>query len=296
LLPRLGEVAALGTALSWSFGSIFFTIASQEIGAFTVNRLRLTLALFLIMITHLLFFGRLFPPGTSLNWFWLGLSGFIGFTIGDTFLFQSFVLLRPRSTMLLMSLVPVFGAIIAWLFLKETISGLKILAGLITISGIIWAIWDKRKEDEKGSDYQLGIIFGLGAAFCQAFGLFASKKGLGNNFPALSGNLIRVLTGTITIWLLPFFWRNLRKTLMRLKEKRVGLAILGGAFFGPFLGVGLSLVAIQNTAIGIAATLMALPPVILIPLSHWIFKERITISAILGTLVAMTGVSLIFLL
>ena len=69
-----------------------------------------------------------------------------------------------------------------------------------------------------------------------------------------------------------------------------------GAFMGPFLGVWLSLVAVQNAYVGIASTLMALPPVFLIPLSRWVFKEQITTGTILGTILAVTGAALIFLL
>ncbi|MEO0098967.1 MAG: DMT family transporter [candidate division WOR-3 bacterium] len=294
MLSHLGEIAALGTAFSWSFGSIFFTFASRQIGAFMVNRLRLTIAFSFIIITHYLIFGRLSPLASSFSWFWLGLSGLIGFTIGDTLLFRAFVLLGPRLTMLVMSLVPVFGSILARIFLNETLSQAKILAILITLFGITWAIG--KRNGGRPTNYRFGIISALGAAFCQALGLFASKKGLGNNLSPISGNLIRVLVGTTTLWLFPLFWRNLGKTFKKLQDRNIFLPLLGGAIFGPFLGVGLSLIAIQRTKIGIASTLMALPPVILIPLSRWIFKERISLSAIFGTIIAFLGVALIFLL
>lgn len=70
----------------------------------------------------------------------------------------------------------------------------------------------------------------------------------------------------------------------------------GGAVLGPFLGVWLSLVAVKYAYVGIASTLMSLPPIILIPVSHWVFKEKITFGAILGTVIAVAGVAMIFLL
>jgi drug/metabolite transporter (DMT)-like permease len=71
--------------------------------------------------------------------------------------------------------------------------------------------------------------------------------------------------------------------------------MVGGAFVGPFLGIWLSLIAIQLTRLGIAATLMALPPVLLIPIEYFVYKKPISLRGMVGTAVAIAGVALIFL-
>ncbi|UCG92875.1 MAG: DMT family transporter [candidate division WOR-3 bacterium] len=292
-----GEIAALGTALCWSFGSTFFTISSRRLGHHVVNRVRLALALLLLMIAHFVLYGRFVPAHTTTyHWFWFGLSGIIGFAIGDTLLFKAFVLLGARLSMLLMSLVPVFGAIIAWLFLHEILDVTKILAIIITIAGISWVVTERRNAKYKKGHYLEGIICGMGGALGQAVGLILSKKGLENDFSALSGNIIRVFAATLILWLIIICRGKIRTTFKQLEDRKGTLAMCGGAVFGPFLGVWLSLVAVQYTFVGIASTLMALPPIFLIPLSHWIFKEKISLGAILGTIVAVIGVTLIFLL
>lgn len=297
MINNIGEIAALGTAFCWSFGSIFFTIAGRQVGANVVNRIRLVVALFLLMLTHLITFGKLLPfDATGSHWLWFGLSGIVGFTIGDTLLFNGFVLIGPRLSMLMMSLAPVFGTIIAWFLLSEILSLERILAIIITLGGISWVILEKKNNGDRKSHYLKGVLYGLGGAFCHALGLFLSKKGLTDNFSALSGNLIRILIATTTIWIFPFFQGEIIETIRKLNNKKARITILGGAFFGPFLGVWLSLIAIQNTYIGIASTLMALPPIILLPLSYWVFKEKITLRAILGTIIAISGVALIFLI
>jgi drug/metabolite transporter (DMT)-like permease len=68
-----------------------------------------------------------------------------------------------------------------------------------------------------------------------------------------------------------------------------------GAFMGPFLGVWLSLFAIQHAEVGVVSTLMALPPVLLLPVSFVLFKERFGWQAVAGTLLAMSGIALLFL-
>jgi len=296
----IGEIAALGTAFCWSIGSIFFTISSRKIGHNTVNRLRLIAGLILLMIAHFVLTGTLWPQQiTYEHWLWFGLSGIIGFVIGDTLLFRSFVIVGPRLAMIMMALVPVFSTLIAWLFLNEVLILPDIVAIFITLGGISWVILSrqKRKPAEKIKDlYAAGLLCGIGGALGQAIGLVFSKKGLMTGFPPLAGNILRICVASLVIWAIAATSSKLAPTIGSIKNKRAFLAMCGGAFLGPFLGVWLSLIAVDNAYVGIASTLMALPPVFLIPLSHWVFKERITLGSILGTIVTMIGVTLIFLL
>jgi drug/metabolite transporter (DMT)-like permease len=291
----LGETAALGTALCWSFGSIMFTISSRRIGHIVVNRLRLTMSLVLLVVTHLIVFGSLLPAHTtSYHLFWFALSGVIGFAIGDTLLFRSFVLVGPRIAMLMMCLVPVFGTLIAWLFLDQILDTTHIAAIVITLIGISWVVLGRKTDAHERGHYFLGIMCGVGGALGQALGLVLSKKGLDTGYSALAGNIIRISAAAIVMWLLSFLQGSAKPTVQALRDTKAAVTTFGGAFFGPYLGVWLSLVAVQYTYIGIAATLMALPPIFLIPLTRLIFKEKITLGAILGTIVAIGGVALLF--
>lgn len=293
----IGQIAALGTALCWSFGSMFFTISSHRLGYNVVNRVRLVVALALLILAHLVSTGTIVPMDASgYHWFWFGLSGIIGFALGDMLLFKAFVMLGARLSMLLMALVPVFGTTIAWLFLGESLDITEILAISTVILGIVWVISEKRGNGRNRDHYAVGILCGIGGAMGQTFGLILSKKGLANGYSALSGNIIRVFVATCILWLITLARGRVTGTIKQLQDRRGSIALMAGAFCGPFLGVWLSLVAVQNTYIGIASTLMALPPIFLIPLSRWFFGERISIGAIIGTIVAVAGVALIFIL
>jgi len=126
--------------------------------------------------------------------------------------------------------------------------------------------------------------------------LILAKRGLGGDFPALSGNLIRMLTAAAALWGLTLLQGQARATVQRLtKERSALLPIVGGSFMGPFLGVWLSLASIQLSQIGVASTLMALPPVFLLPVARFYFHEHIGWRAVAGTLVAVAGVVLLFL-
>lgn len=296
----VGEIAALGTACCWSVGSIFFTISSRKIGHNTVNRLRLVVGLVLLMAAHYALTGRVFPGSlTNEHWLWFGLSGIIGFAIGDTLLFRAFVLVGPRISMLMMALVPVFSTLIAWLFLNELLAFTDIVAIAVTIAGICWVVLSRPRTPRphrQKDHYVLGLLCAIGGALGQAVGLILSKKGLLTGLMPLSGNILRISTAILVIWCITILTRSVPHTMESLKNHKAIYAMCGGAFLGPFLGVWLSLIAVDHAYVGIASTLMALPPVFLIPLSRWIFKEKITVGSVLGTVVAMVGVALIFLI
>ncbi len=298
----LGELAALATSLCFSFTSTFFTLAGRQVGSLVVNRLRLVVAVGLLVGVHWALLGSPLPVGAGGDrWFWLGVSGVIGLVLGDAFLFQAFVWIGPRLSMLLMSLAPVIAALLAWAFLAETLSPGQVLGVGLTVGGIGWVALVRDQVRESGPagrrDYMRGLLFGLGGATGQALGLVTARLGLGGDFSPLSGNLIRMLAALITLWAVTLLARQGRSTLDRLRaQPRAVWLILAGAFSGPFLGVTFSLLAIQRTQIGVASTLMALPPVFLLPVGALVFQERIGWRAVLGTLAALAGVALLFLL
>lgn len=299
MTPFLGEFAALGTSLCWSATATFFTLAGQKVGSMVVNRTRLLLAILFLLITHRLLQGTLLPLTAGWDrWAWLALSGVIGLVVADGFLFQAYVSIGPRLGSLLMSLSPVVSAVLAWLVLGEHLSLGQVAGIALAIGGVMWVVLDHSSPVRTSPDrrrYLWGVLFGLGAATGQAIGLIMAKKGLSSDFPALSGNVIRMLSAGATLWAITFFQGQAGETIQRLlQERRAILNIVGGAFFGPFLGVWLSLVSIQLTHIGVASTLMALPPIFLLPISYFVFKERLGWAAIAGTVVAMIGVVILF--
>jgi drug/metabolite transporter (DMT)-like permease len=294
----LGEIAALGTAVCWTFTSIFFTLSGRRVGSIIVNQARLLLAVVFLTVTHLLVLGVLLPDQPGLyRWFWLGLSGIIGLVLGDGFLFRAFVLIGPRRSMLLMALVPIISILMAWFFLGETLSATQIVAIGLTVGGIAWVVSEGETNGVQVDRrrYWLGILAGLAGALGQALGLVASKKGMVGDFSPLSATLMRMMVAAVVIWGFSLLRGRAGQSLRALTDRRASLAILGGAVAGPFLGVWLSLIAVSLTEVGIAATLMALSPIFLLLPSQWIFKDRISLQSVVGTVVAIVGVAIIFL-
>ena len=221
----------------------------------------------------------------------------VGLILGDVFLFQAFVWIGPRLSMLMMSLVPIFAAFLAWIFLGEQMGWVQIVGVLITLGGVAWVVMEQNEsKNSENPNYVRGILYGLGGAIGQAAGLILAKNGLGGEFSPISANIIRMISAAVVLWIITFIQGQARETLQTLTHNRRGLLlIIVGAVFGPFLGVSVSMLAIQKAQVGIASTLMALPPVFLLPISYFVFKERYGWGVILGTFIAITGVALLFL-
>ena len=300
MIYLLGEIAALFTSVCYSAGSTLFSRAGQLVGSLVVNRIRLLVALIYLLLTHLLLGLPMFTHIEPFRWFWLSLSGVIGLAIGDALLLQAFVMIGVRLSMLMMSFTPILTVLFGWLFLSERVSTPEMFGILLTVGGIAWVITEHNQDIKNGNlqtrQYLLGILLGFGSAVTQTLAYITSKTGLQGSFPALTGSLVRMLAGTLAMWLITLLTRQVKPTFQRLSaQPRSVLFILVGGFIGPFLGVTSSLVAIQNAPVGIASTLMALPPVFLLPVGYLFFKERIGCQAVLGTLLAIAWVAVLFM-
>lgn len=297
-MELFGLISALATAFCWSLTAIFFSGCGREIGSDVVNRSRLIFALIFISLTHLLLEGSLFPTGVEpFRWGWLALSSLLGLVLGDTFLFRAYVLIGPRFSMLMMSTVPIISTLMAWLFLGERLAAVEIAGICLTVAGIAWVVTERGPEQTvvENKQYGLGLFFAFLGALGQASNLIAAKFGMVGDFPAISATSIRLLVALVILWAIAALRGQVRHTFRQWSNRQAFRLLLAGTIVGPFLGIWFSLIAVQLAPVGIAATLMALPPVILIPLGYLFYGERVSGRGFAGTIIALSGVALIFL-
>ncbi len=294
---HLGEFAALLTAIFWTVTALAFDSASRRVGSLAVNILRLIIGFVFISIFSLIHRNVIFPYDASReNWIWLGLSGFIGIFFGDLFLFKSYTVIGSRFSMLIMTLVPPITALFSWIMIGERLTPFHFLGMILTFAGISLAIFSRNGKGEKISLKlaPTGILYAFGGAVGQALGLVLSKKGM-DGYDPFSATQIRVIAGIVGFSVLITLmkrWSGIRNALSDGKGMRL-LSL--GAFFGPFLGVSFSLIAVKYTEAGIASTIMALVPVLIILPSVVINKEKVTFIEIAGALVSVGGVALFFI-
>jgi drug/metabolite transporter (DMT)-like permease len=293
-ISYIGEIAAISTALCWTVTSLAFESAGKRVGSLQVNLIRLLLAFVFLSLMSYFINGHFFPfNATASAWIWLMLSGVAGFLIGDLLLFQAFVVIGSRTSMLMMTLVPVFTAVLGKMILGEELAVTAFAGMFLTLSGIIFVVSGKKDPNSRPVT-RYGLMLALGGAIGQALGLVLSKLGM-KDYSAVSSTQIRVIAGIIGFSIIFTMLKKWPLILSSVKNIPAMKRITTGAFFGPFLGVTLSLIAVQNTNSGIAATLMALTPVFILAPSRFIFKEKIKIREIAGAFIAFSGVAVIFL-
>ena len=291
-LPRLA------TSFFFALTSIIFAESGRMVGSQVTNRIRLIIALFYLVILNSLLFREALPfSAESTRWVWLGLSGVIGLSLGDTFYFQSLISVGPRLGSLLLSLAPIFGSVIAWVFFGETLTLLQITGIALALAGIAWVVTSHEEPPNTPHGHtKRGVFFGVLAGLGQAVELVLSKQGMFGDFSPFQANAIRMFAALLFTWALTFIQGKAGATLTALREKpRVISLIALGALVGPLLGVSASLLAVQHAEIGVASTLMALPPVIVLPISYFVYKEKIGWQALAGTALAIAGVAILFM-
>ena len=308
-MPYAGELAALATAVCWSFTAIGFTEAGRRIGSFRVNCIRLLFAVAIYTIVLLVSSGRLIPADLNhTQFFYLALSGLIGLVIGDGFGFKALVMIGPRVTTLLWGTAPIMATVIAWFFLGERLHVVDLLGIVVTIGGVSWVVAERRYAAENhfnlardhpdsGTRFR-GVIYGLFAALGQATGLILSKHAMlncGGTIDPLPASFLRMLSAAVMIWLVAIVRGKFADNLRGFRNGSAMAFAAGGALFGPFLGVWTSLIAVALIPAGIAATLNATTPLWIIPNVVLYYKERVSVRAIIGAIIAVAGVALLVL-
>jgi drug/metabolite transporter (DMT)-like permease len=305
---NVGALAALGTAFAWTFTAIAFEYAGKRIGSLILNFLRLVAGFAFLGIYGLVARGSFVPLDASRSaWLWLGASGVVGFVLGDLFLFQAFIDIGARLSMLVYATAPIFTSILGFAAFGERLSALGLAGMALTLAGIAFVVFGRGdpaaaspgEAAPKPSEHRArGLALALLATLGQAGGLVLGKLGAGSGAAAMdpfAGTQVRVVAGMLGFAAVLCFTRSWKGVLPSLRDRKAVASLSAGAFLGPFLGVSLSLLAVQSGNTGIASAIMSIVPVLIIAPSVLVFKEKVTLREILGSVVAVAGVFLLFM-
>jgi len=318
----LGEFAAIGAALSFGFASTLFTLAGRKYGALLVMQGSVPVGWLCIIVVNLVVVGHIIPANIEpANWLWLTLSGMMGFWLASICVMSAFIRIGPRLTLLIASINPILSAVLAWLFLDQNLQSAAVLGIIITIAGIALVVTEGGTAigDIPPERFRSGILFALLASTLQATSFVLSTLGLSTivdplpqsltqlvtftqidgqipyQIAPLTASLIRLTSGSIILWVIAGLQGKIRQNLQTLRAHPVALRqLMVAAVLGTVIGALLILIALQNAPVGIATTLINLTPIFLIPIGYVVFKERISMRAVAGTLVAMVGIVVLF--
>ena len=320
----IGELISLGVACSWTITALFAEVASKRIGSLPLNVTRMAISLTLLALILWLTTGAPYPQhADGATWLWLCLSGIVGYVFGDYCLFNSYIHIGSRFGQLFMTLSAPTAALMGRLLLGEAMRPIAYLGMAVTLTGIALTILAK-EDTNKGLRLRLplkGILYGIGAGVGQGCGLVLSKVGMGHYEQSLlaagladtptqaliplplgtmmpfASTMIRGLIGIVgfSIALLCFSPKGGQQLIDAVRDRKAMLCALCSSFFGPCVGVSLSLMATLYTSTGIAQTIMSLTPILIIAPAALLFRQRVTLREVLAALISVAGVCLFFL-
>lgn len=305
-----GETIAIGVALFWTLSALFFEHAGKRLGSVNLNLIRLLCAFVMLGLTLFFVNGSFFPVGADrATWIWMSLSGLVGFVIGDYFLFASYTLIQARFSQLIMTLAPPFAAVFGFFLLGERMTWIALLGMVLTLTGIALSIMKKQKGS---TNHRLriqlpmkGVLYALIGALGQGVGIVLSKQGMlayekvhtpvHSLYIPLAATQIRTIVGALLFGLIVLVKGGMPQFIKSFKDKKALGSVVTGSVFGPFLGVTLSLMAVQHANTAVASTIMAMVPILILLPEYLILKRKVTWEQLLGAVISVSGVALFFL-
>jgi drug/metabolite transporter (DMT)-like permease len=195
-----------------------------------------------------------------------------------------------------MTLAPPLSAVFAYFILGESLELIQVAGMVIVIIGITIAIFNKPVKGEMFSIKlsTRGLVFAFIGALGQALGIVLSKYGM-ESYDPFASTQIRIIAGVAGYSIIITLLRKWRQVGLSLRNLPAMKVLTLGSFFGPFLGISFSLLAVRYTEAGIASTIMSISPVLILAPSFWINKEKITAVEIAGAVLSVAGVGLFFI-
>lgn len=300
-MQRIGELAAFGTAICWTVSAVFFETASRRIGTLAVNFFKLLGAIVLLSGTAWILRGMPFPSDASRTaWLWLSASGLVGFVVADIFLFNAYVMIGSRTTMLFLALSPPTTALFSFLAVGEVMPHRGLLGMVLVCLGIAAAVLGRNRDTraEPARDRarrRMGYLFAFLASVGQSAGMILTKLGSAG-YDTVAATQIRVLAGMVGFAAVALIASKSHKVFIEAPRDGIGIRnTFAGAVFGPFLGVTLSVFALNHTQAGTVSTLIGLAPILIIFPSVLFLKQAVSLWEVLGACVAVGGTVVFFL-
>ncbi len=286
----LGCLAALGSAAAWAISSILFQKAGKDVspagillGCGSIGVLYMGIALLP---------GGL-GPVEARTFLVLGLSGILGLTVGGVLFFRALMYLGPKLTVIMGLVCPVLTIVLAVILLRERPSPAAWFGSIMTLAGISLVMWKKFPPEDRARAVP-GVIYSLLSALCTAFSIILAKIGVAD-IPAMEASFIRHLWAMAGLVVWGLVTRRIKDWLAPFKERSLVYLILFSGFIVIFGGFWLSMVSLKFLDVSIATTLSMTEPLFILPLTAFLLKEKVSAREIAGSLIAFSGVALIFL-
>lgn len=325
--PAIGAAAALGSAAIWSISSTLLTTSVRAFGSRQINVFKSTVAGVLFLMTVALAFGGgpIAAAMPSISWF--AVSGFVGLALGDTFYLASLKSLGPTTALVLYQTSSLFTMALGFFVLNERPSFANCAGAVCVAGGVSLATWSRTQSAKpkhaggtirglaidadvlSNKAIKAGILLGLGSAASQAIGVVINRQafeildaaapalraaeGLASLERPVFAATVRLVAASAVMLLFAVLRGQARFDTSALLSREGWRLTLIPTVLGTYLGILGMQVAVGSLPAGIAATLLATPPIFSIPVAWIMIGERPTILTLIGTLIATGGVFLV---
>ena len=294
---ELGVTAGLTAAFLWTVSSLLWRQVKLSPGAMNLSKNLLGV---LLILLHLGIASTVEgTPAFTASRSSIGLimlSGLFGIAIGDTLYFRCLQILGPRIALMLATTSPVFSVVLGMCFFNEQLSWLALVGILLTVMGLVVVLTDRAAAKEAPNLYPgklaAGVGYGIAGALCQAIGGILSHEG-SHDCSGLEAAVYRVAVGVVVVTLYYAFRKNLVTTVREVWKYETLKIVVPATVLGTWLGVWLSQVAYKYCDPSIAQTMVSTCPLFAVPLVWFFDRQRLSGRAVLGTLLAVTGVVLV---
>ena len=296
--------AALLTTLLFAVSAICGHRTATRLGGVEANFWRICGAFLFLAI-----WANCFGSGVSGKAFPIFiLSGLAGIGLGDTAYFQALPRLGSRRTVLLAQcLTAPCAAVIEWLWLGTKLNLAEIFCIGVILTGVAIAMTPGDHLKIAPGRLWPGLLASAIAAIGGALGAVLSRKAYAiahaageHPDPGTTGYQ-RVVGGAVALGLVFLIvkWRHARKrgddaqmkdSFSPREKLKLWPWVLANSLAGQTVGVSCMQWALENTPTGIVTAIIAMTPIVMLPLARIFEGESITMRELGGGFVAIAGV------
>ena len=232
------------------------------------------------------------------------LSGVAGFGFGDLAFFAALPLIGSRlASLMVQCLAAPFAALLEFLWLGTRLDGLELACGGLILVGVALAIAPSRQavRPEPLADpgaHGRGLLLGLLAALGQAGGAVISRKahalsaGGGLHVDGGTAAFQRILGGLLVASVaLPVLRKAAASPAGTLYPgwRKAWPWVAANCFFGAILGVSFYQWSLATTPSAVVLPIVALTPLVVVPLAFCLDGERPTVRSLVGAMLAVAA-------
>ena len=289
----LGEAASLGAAVMWACSMSLYSRFGRRVPAAGLNLYKNLVASSCLVITGLVLgFEWPLDPNRIVAF---ALSGLVGLALGDTLLFHGIKTIGVQRTSVIQCLAPPLTAVMAaWAF-DERLNAWQWAGLLISAGALAWLVTSRSPSPAiHPIAAWRGVWAAVAAAICQAVAVMILRRSL-QGVDVVTGTLLRVLPAIVGLSSLTFMRAGLEPLREVFRPARNGAILTLAAFIGTFIGLLLMSIGAKYAKAGVTTAITSTYPVWIMPISHFLLRERVSFKSMLLTLLAVAGVAIMMI-